>query len=119
MRWKLDRRTFVLFLIFIGYFLCYFDRMVISTAIPYIGKEFHPSKTLMGAVMSAFFIGYTVCQMPGGVLVDKIGPRKVMTFAIAIWSIFTGLTGAVSNIIQMIIARVIFGVGEAPIRRHP
>ncbi len=114
MRWKLDRRTFVLFLIFIGYFLCYFDRMVISTTIPYIGKEFHLSKTLMGAVMSAFFIGYTVCQMPGGVLVDKFGPRKVMTIAIAVWSVFTGITGMVANVTQMIIARVIFGVGEAP-----
>ncbi len=114
MRWKLDRRTFVLFLIFIAYFLCYFDRMVISTAIPYIGKEFHLSKTLMGAVMSAFFIGYTVCQMPGGVLVDKFGPRKVMTIAIAVWSVFTGITGMVANVTQMIIARVIFGVGEAP-----
>ena len=114
MKWKLDRRTFVLFLIFIGYFLCYCDRMIISTTIPYIGKEFHLSKTLMGLVMSAFFIGYTVCQIPGGLLVDKFGPRKVLSLAIAVWSIFTGVTGAVSNVIHMIIARVIFGVGEAP-----
>ncbi len=114
MKWKWDRRTLVLILIFTGYFLCYLDRMVISTAIPYIGKEFNLSKTLMGAVMSAFFIGYTVCQMPGGVLVDKFGPRKVMTIAIAVWSVFTGITGMVANVTQMIIARVIFGVGEAP-----
>ena len=114
MKWKWDRRTFVLILIFIGYFLCYLDRMVISTAIPYIGKEFNLSKTLMGAIMSAFFLGYTVCQMPGGVLVDKFGPRKVMTIAIAVWSVFTGITGMVANVSQMIIARVFFGVGEAP-----
>jgi sugar phosphate permease len=114
MKWKWDRRTFVLILIFIGYFLCYLDRMVIATAIPYIGKEFNLSKTVMGAVMSAFFIGYTVCQMPGGVLVDKFGPRKVLTIAIAVWSIFTGITGMVANVTQMIIARALFGVGEAP-----
>lgn len=114
MKWKWDRRTFVLSLIFIGYFLCYFDRMVISTAIPYIGKEFNLSKTIMGAIMSAFFIGYTAFQIPGGLLVDKFGPRKVMTIALTIWSIFTGLTGAVANAAQMIIARVIFGVGEGP-----
>lgn len=111
---KWDRRSFVLLIIFLGYFLCYVDRMVISTAIPYIGKEFSLSKTAMGAVMSAFFIGYTAVQMPGGVLVDKFGPRKVMTFAITIWTLFTGVTGMVGNFTQMLITRVIFGIGEGP-----
>ena len=109
-----DRRTLVITLIFIGYLLCYLDRMVISTAIPYIGREFNLTKTAMGAIMSAFFAGYTLFQIPGGVLVDKFGPRKTMTFSIVIWSVFTGLTGAVSNFTQMVITRVFFGVGEGP-----
>jgi len=114
MNFKWDRRTLVLILIFIGYLLCYLDRMVMSTAIPYIGKDFNLSKTAMGAILSAFFAGYTLFQIPGGVLVDKFGPRKTMTFSILIWTIFTGLTGAVSSFTQMIIARVLFGVGEGP-----
>ena len=90
MKFTWDRRTLVLLLIFLGYLLCYLDRMVISTAIPYIGKEFNLSKTAMGAIMSAFFAGYTLFQIPGGVLVDKFGARKTMTVSILIWSIFTG-----------------------------
>ena len=41
MAYKWDRKSLVLFLMAVGYFLCYLDRMVISTAIPYIGMEFN------------------------------------------------------------------------------
>jgi len=111
---KWDRKQLVLLLIFLGYLLCYVDRMVLATAIPYIGIDLALSKTAMGAVMSAFFIGYTAFQIPGGVLVDKFGARKTMTVAVTVWTIFTGLTGMVSNLTQMLIARVLFGLGESP-----
>jgi sugar phosphate permease len=113
MRFKLDRRLFILVLIFTGYLFCYIDRMVMSTTIPYIGQEFSLSKTAMGLIMSAFFVGYTAFQIPGGIFVDRYGPRKTMSFAIGIWTICTGFTGLVSNLTQMLVTRVIFGIGEA------
>ncbi|MGP8105441.1 MAG: MFS transporter [Desulfobaccales bacterium] len=111
---KWDRKHFVLFLVFTGYLLCYVDRMVMATAIPYIGKDLNLSKTAMGAVMSAFFIGYVAFQIPAGVLVDRYGARKTMAFAITMWTIFTAVTGMVSNLTQMLITRVLFGLGESP-----
>ena len=108
------RRSLVLMLIFVAYLFCYVDRMVMSTTIPYIGKELQLSKTAMGMVMSAFFVGYTALQIPGGILVDRFGPRIIMTVAFAVWSVFTGVTGMVVSFGQMLIARVLFGVGEAP-----
>ena len=85
-----------------------------SAMIPYIGKDLNLTKTEMGMVMSAFFVGYTVFQIPGGILVDKFGARRVMTVAIAIWSVFTGVTGMVGSLFQMLLSRVLFGVGEGP-----
>jgi len=108
------RRAFVLALIFVAYLFCYVDRMVMSTTIPYIGRELHLSKTAMGMVMSAFFLGYTAFQIPGGILVDKYGPRLIMTIAFTVWSIFTGVTGMISNLVQLLLARVLFGIGEGP-----
>jgi len=108
------RRTFVLALIFVAYLFCYVDRMVMSTTIPYIGKDLHLSKTAMGMVMSAFFIGYTAFQIPGGILVDRFGPRLIMTIALSVWSLFTGVTGMIANFGQLVVARVMFGVGEGP-----
>ncbi len=114
MSFRLDKRSFVLLLIFVGYLFCYLDRMIMSAVIPYIGKDLELTKTEMGMVMSAFFVGYTVFQIPGGILVDKFGSRRVMAVAITIWSVFTGVTGMVGNLFQMLFSRVIFGVGEGP-----
>jgi len=108
------RRAFVLALIFVAYLFCYVDRMVMSTTIPYIGRDLHLSKTAMGMAMSAFFLGYTVCQIPGGIAVDRFGPRLIMTVAFTVWSIFTGITGMIVNLIQLLVVRTVFGIGEAP-----
>ena len=108
------KRNFVLAIIFVAYLFCYVDRMVLSTTIPYIGKELHLSKTAMGMVMSAFFVGYTAFQIPGGILVDRFGPRLIMTIAFGVWTVFTGVTGMIVNFIQLLLARVMFGVGEGP-----
>lgn len=110
MRWK-HRHTSLL-IVFSVWIVSYLDRMVMSTAIPYIAEEFALSPAAMGVVMSAFFAGYALCQIPGGILSDKFGARKVLTIAILWWSALTALTGAAASLAQMLWIRVFFGVGE-------
>ncbi|WP_417038412.1 MFS transporter, partial [Desulfovibrio legallii] len=89
--WK--HRHTALSVVFMVWLVSYLDRMVMSTAIPYIADEFNLSAGEMGVVMSAFFAGYALFQIPGGVLSDRFGARKVLVFAIAWWSLFTLFTG--------------------------
>jgi MFS family permease len=44
---------------------------------------------------------------------DRIGPRRVLTRIVVWWSVFTTLTGAVSNYAFLLITRFLFGAGEA------
>ena len=88
------------------------DRMVISAAIPYIAKDFNLSPVAMGGVMSVFFVGYALCQIPGGMLADKFGSQKIMGGALVWWSAFTALTGWVGSLMSLLVVRVIFGIGE-------
>jgi MFS family permease len=44
---------------------------------------------------------------------DSIGPRRVLTRIVVWWSVFTSLTGAVSNYVLLLIVRFLFGAGEA------
>lgn len=74
MKWK-SRYTAVS-IVFLIWLVSYLDRMVMSVAIPYIGMEFSLTPVEMGFVMSAFFAGYALCQIPGGILADKFGDRK-------------------------------------------
>lgn len=110
MNWKI--RYNVLSIIFIAYLLCYMDRMVMSTAIPFIAKEFSLSPLEMGAVMSAFFFSYALSQIPGGLLADKFGARAVVAGGLLWWSAFTAVTGLANSLKTMIIYRVLFGIGE-------
>src|SRR5437867_1718123 len=93
-----QRRYSVLIALFCAYLLCYMDRMVIATAIPFMAKDFHLSPLAMGGVLSAFFVGYSVMQIPGGLLADRFGPNRLMTASIVGWSCFTALTGTANSL---------------------
>ncbi|MTJ79765.1 MAG: MFS transporter [Telmatospirillum sp.] len=109
-RWKL--RYSILCLIWVGWLFSFLDRMVMSLALPFIGKDMNLDATAQGAIISAFFFGYALCQIPGGLLADKFGARKVMSIGIAWWSVFTTCTGFVTTYPVMLILRALFGVGE-------
>ena len=99
-------------LLFLAWVLGGMDRMVMNFAVVGIGEEFHLSATQMGTVMSAFFIGYVLMQIPGGLMADKFGPRKILLVIITIWSLFTGMTGLAISFATMLGVRFLFGVGE-------
>ncbi len=109
-RWKF--KYTMLAMCWSGNMVSYLDRMAMAIAIPYIATEFGLSATSMGAVMSAFFFGYACCQIPGGILVDRYGARKVMLATIAFWSVMTAVTGMMWSLMSMIWIRVFFGIGE-------
>lgn len=83
-----------------------------SVAIPYIAAEYHLTPVAMGVVMSMFFASYAISQIPGGLLADRFGVRRVGTVALLWWSAFTAVTGAAGNLSHMLFARLFFGFGE-------
>jgi MFS family permease len=109
-----ERRHAILGVLFGTYMLCYMDRMVMASAIPFIARDFHLFAPAQGAVLSAFFLGYTLMQLPGGLLADRFGPVRVMTGSIAAWSCFTALTGLASSFIALLVIRFLFGLSEGP-----
>jgi len=105
-------RWYVLFLISLMYLITYLDRVNISTVAPVISKEFGFDKVTMGAIFSAFVWSYALCQIPGGWLGDRFGPRRVLTTIVGYWSVMTALTAAASGAASFIAVRFLFGVGE-------
>ncbi|MDD5170958.1 MAG: MFS transporter, partial [Syntrophales bacterium] len=102
----------VALVIMICYLVAWLDRMAISMTVPFMMKDLNFSATAAGSIMGAFFLTYSLCQMPGGMLSDRIGPRKVITGALAWWSAFTAFTGAVSSLTNILAVRFLFGIGE-------
>ncbi|HYL34045.1 MAG TPA: MFS transporter [Stellaceae bacterium] len=102
----------MLFLISLMYLITYLDRVNISTVAPVISKEFGFDKATMGAIFSAFVWSYALCQIPGGWLGDRFGPRRVLTMIVAYWSVMTALTAAATGAASFIALRFLFGIGE-------
>ena len=57
--------------------LLYVDRVCISSAEAAVTKDLGLSGTEFSWIMSAFALGYALCQTPSGILADRLGPRRV------------------------------------------
>ncbi len=111
---RMSRQRFILIgILFFHSVNTYMDRACIASAVDYIKKDLGMTKELMGLVLGIFALGYALFQVPSGWIADKLGPRKALTIVVSVWSVFTALTGAARNAIQMLILRFLFGVGEA------
>jgi sugar phosphate permease len=92
----------------------YADRATLAVANPLIRQDLGLSIAEMGYLLSAFLWAYAVAQLPGGGLVDKLGPRVLLTLGLAFWSCAQFLGGLVQGFGQFFGARVMLGIGEAP-----
>jgi sugar phosphate permease len=99
-------------ILFLAWLVDYIDRLVITLALPDIGREFAINDAEQGLIISVFFITYSLFQIPGGRLADWIGSRKTMTIALVVWSAFTALTGAAVTYVLLLIIRLVFGASE-------
>lgn len=103
----------VLLLLWLTYMVSYLDRVNISTAGPLMMKDLNMDADSFGWILAAFTLGYGLMQIPGGMLADRFGAKKVMIIGIIWWSIFTGLSGIVASVGMLIAMRALFGAGEA------
>lgn len=94
--------------------LNYLDRSTLSIANVLIRREMGLSIADMGLLLSAFLWAYAFSQLPGGALVDRVGPRHLLSAGLALWSVAQVAAGFVTGFTQFVVARVFLGMGEAP-----
>ena len=97
-------RWLIVALLFCVYMLMVIDRVSISIAAKYIMPEYQLNEIQIGWIFSAFLVGYALCQIPGGWLGDRFGPRRVLACAVFWWYIWratccftVGLTGTITT----------------------
>lgn len=103
----------LIFALMAGYSMVYMDKSMISTTIVAIGKDFNLDTGQTGLIMSFFFLGYSLMQIPGGWLADKIGPKRVLMLSLLLISVFSFAFGVVSSLMLFILIRFFAGVGHA------
>ncbi|QJT82788.1 MFS transporter [Kosakonia sp. MUSA4] len=116
----LPTRYLILLIIFIVTAVNYADRATLSIAGTEVAKELQLDAVSMGYIFSAFGWAYLLMQIPGGWLLDRFGSKKVYTWSLFFWSLFTFLQGFVDVFpiawagISMFFMRFMLGFSEAP-----
>ena len=110
-----QRRYTIVTLCVLAVFVCYIDRVNISVAVIAMQETFGWSDTTKGYVLSSFFIGYMLFQVPSGWLANRLGGKLILGGAVLWWSVFTIVTPAAAMISLplLIVARIAMGLGEA------
>lgn len=113
-------RYLILLIIFIVTAINYADRATLSIAGTEVAKELQLSAVSMGYIFSAFGWAYLLMQIPGGWLLDRYGSKKVYTWSLFFWSLFTFMQGFVDMFplawagVSMFCMRFMLGFSEAP-----
>ncbi|MCZ4431196.1 MFS transporter [Agrobacterium sp. SOY23] len=110
---KIQRRHVIIGMLFLCWVVGFIDKTAINIAIIPISEEFGLSPDHQGMIISAFFLAYSMTQLIGGYLVDRFGARRVLSSAVAVWSLGTAVSGAVHNAVGLAAARAMTGAGEA------
>lgn len=93
--------------------ILYLHRYTFALIKPELKEQFGWTKTELGLLDSAFFLAYTLFQIPCGILADALGVRYFLTAMILLWSAALALNAAAPNLAWMRGARAAFGVGQA------
>lgn len=108
----MNRRSAVLFLLFLGILVAYVDRGNLAIAAIEIMKEFEFSSNHMGALLSCFFWTYAIFQIPAGLIVEKYGIRRAYAAAFILWSLAAAGTGLASGFVSLLVLRLALGMAE-------
>lgn len=76
-------------------------------------STFHISGAALGNLAACYFYAYLLLQIPAGLLLDKIGPRKVTTFAIVLCAVGSMVFSKADSLLLAGIGRFMTGAGAA------
>ena len=107
-------RSLILVLLTVVYGFNFIDRQIVGILAPFIQKDLALTNTELGLLIGlAFATFYTLIAIPIAWLADRYNRVNILAIALAVWSGFTALTGLANNFVQIGLARMGVGIGEA------
>lgn len=105
---------YVLGVLVLVYILNFLDRQIISILADDIKADLGISDADIGFLYgTAFAVFYAIFGIPLGRLADVWTRRTLISIGLSFWSLMTALSGFAQNALQLTLARIGVGVGEA------
>ena len=105
--------NYVFMLLFLLYMFDYIDRTIVTSMFTSIEKDYGISHMQSGLLVSAVYWMIVILTFPVSILVDRWSRTKTIGVMAIMWSIATALCALTGNYVQLFMARLLIGVGEA------
>ena len=110
---KTHVRWFILALLFVATTLLYIDRAALGIMAPFLQDEIGWTEKQYGYITSSFMIGYAICFLLMGWIVDRLGTRKGYALSVGLWSVAQLVHAAVSSWIGFAVSRFTLSIGQS------
>ena len=105
-------QAITVFLVFaFGYFLSCLLRAITATLSPVLTSEFNLLAADLGLLAGGYFLGFACMQIPLGYLLDKFGPKKIISIFLLIAFIGTTSFALSQTFSGLFISRILIGIG--------
>lgn len=109
-----DEHQLIVLLVAAAYVIWQMDKVNMSVAILPMAADFSWDSSEQGIIQSSIFWGYAATQIVGGLLATRFGGKRVLLFAVGLWSLATMLAPNAATVSTevFIASRVLVGIGE-------
>lgn len=102
---------FLVVILSLGTFIIFFQGFMVAPILPGLAMLFHVSVRHVSFIEPAYLLGYGLVTLVYAPLSDKYGRFPVIIFSLTCFIILTACTGFCHSITQMIILRLLTGLG--------
>ena len=113
-------KSIIIFCVFaFGFFLSNLLRSITATLTPILTLEFELSAGNLGLLAGGYFIGFSIMQIPLGFLLDRHGPKKIISSFLLIAVVATISFAIAKSFSGLLISRIFIGVGVSACMMGP
>jgi MFS family permease len=105
--------NYVFILLFLLYVFDYADRMVVNSMFSFIQAEWSINATQSGWLVSIIYLSIGILTFPVSLAIDRWSRTKTIGIMAIVWSLATALCAFTGNYVQLFMARILIGFGEA------
>jgi len=109
----MNRRWWILALLFASTVINYVDRQTLSVLARVIQTDLHLSEMDYAGIVQVFLLAYTLAYLGVGRITDKLGARWSMALFLGWWSVSNMLTAFARSARELGTFRFLLGLGEA------
>jgi sugar phosphate permease len=109
------RQMAVLAAVWLAFLMTFVARMAWSVVMPVAGSELMLTQSQKAAYISAFYMSYALMVLPGGILADKLGYKKVLAVSLLLSAAATALMATVTTYYEGLLYRLLLGLFCGPV----